>query len=67
VLPRRVAAGAGFGDGLVEFLDGLEHRRDVGDPEPVDADIADVRLVVQPDVAAFWNPTRVIRLPQIVI
>ncbi len=49
--PCRVAAGAGVGDGLVEFLDGLEHRRDVGDPQPVDADVADVRLVVQLDVA----------------
>ena len=46
-----VAAGPGSGDGLVEFVDGLEHRGDVGDPEPVDADVADVRRVVQADVA----------------
>ena len=29
----------------------LEYRGDVGDPEPVDADVPDVRLVVQADVA----------------
>lgn len=47
---RGVAAGAGGGDGLVEFLDSLEYRGDVGDAEPLDGDGADVRLVVQADV-----------------
>jgi CTP:molybdopterin cytidylyltransferase MocA len=45
-----VAAGAGPDDGVVALVDGVEHAGDVGHPEPVQPDVADVRLEVQPDV-----------------
>ena len=45
------AGGAGLGDGVVEFLDVVEHGGDVGDPEPVDRDVPEVGLEVQADVA----------------
>jgi hypothetical protein len=45
-----VAAGAGPDDGVVALVDGVEHAGDVGHPEPVQTDVADVRLEVQPDV-----------------
>ena len=48
----RAAGGAGLGDRVVEFLDVVEHRGDVGDPEPVDRDVPEVGLEVQADVAA---------------
>ncbi len=46
----RAAGGAGLGDGVVEFLDVVEHRGDVGDPEPVDGDVPEVGLEVEADV-----------------
>jgi len=48
--PAGAGAGAGLGDRLVELLDVVEDRRDVGHPEPVDRDVPEVRLEIQPDV-----------------
>jgi hypothetical protein len=39
-----------LGNGVVGLVDGVEHAGHLGDAEPVDPDVADVRLVVQPDV-----------------
>jgi hypothetical protein len=40
------AAGAGLGDRVVEFCDVVEDGGDVGDPEPVDRDVPQMRLEV---------------------
>jgi hypothetical protein len=45
-----VGGGAGLGDGVVAFVDGVEDAGHVGDAQAVDADVADVRPVVQPNV-----------------
>jgi hypothetical protein len=45
-----VAAGAGLGDSVVALVDGVEHAGDVGHPQPVQPDVADVRLELEPDV-----------------
>jgi hypothetical protein len=58
--PAGAGAGAGLGDRLVELLDALEDRGDVGDQEPVDRDVPEVRLQVQADVpsVAAHRPRR---------